>query len=67
MAAIRLQVHEVKLCVKNAQLYLHGVRRDAAGHIIDHIDLILPWGFQRALAHLDAMNSHSLEEDDAVS
>lgn len=66
MAEIRLQVHEVKLCVKNAQLYLHGVRRDAAGRIIDHVDLILPWAFQRAVANLDAINYHSLE-DGAVS
>ena len=66
MAAIRLQVDEVQLCVKNTQFCLHGVRRDAAGHIIDHIDLILPWTFQRAVANLDAINYHSLE-DEAVN
>ena len=53
----------MKLCVKNAQLYLHGVRRDVAGRIIDHIDLILPWAFQRAVSNLDAINYHSLEDD----
>ena len=63
MATIRLQVDEVKLCVKNAQLYLHGVCRDAAGRVVDHIDLILPWAFQRAVANLDAINYHSLEDD----
>ena len=63
MAAIRLQVDEVKLCVKNTQLYLHGVRRDAAGRVLDHIDLVLPWMFERAIANIDAINSRSLEDD----
>lgn len=65
MAAIHLQVDEVQLCVKNAQLYLHGVRRDAAGQIIDHIDLILPWTFQQALSrltNLDGINYQSLND-----
>ena len=63
MADIRLQVHEVRLCIKNAQLYLHGVRRDAEGRIVDHVDLILPWNFQRALANFDAIDYHSLDDD----
>ncbi len=59
MAHIRLQVNEVKLCVKDAQLYLHGIRRDEAGRVVDHIDLILPWNFQRAVANVDNINAHS--------
>lgn len=65
MAQIRLQVDEVKLCVKNAQRYLHGVRRDVAGRIVDHIDLILPWTFERAIANLDAINYHSLDDENS--
>lgn len=63
MAEVRLHVNEVKLCVKGAQLYLHGVRRDGDGRVLDHIDLILPWAFERALANLDGMNYHSLDDD----
>ena len=64
MTHIRLQVHEVKLCVKNAQLYLHGVRRDAEGRIVDHVDLILPWSFQRAVANVDNIERHALDGND---
>lgn len=56
MAHIRLHVNEVKLCVKNTQLFLHGVRRDAQGRVVDHVDLILPWAFERALANLDHLD-----------
>ena len=65
MAAIRLQVDEVKLCVKDTQLYLRGVRRDSAGRVLDHIDLILPWTFERAVANIDAINSRAREDDDS--
>jgi len=64
MADIRLKVDEVKLCIKDEKLYLHGVRRDLAGHIVDHVDLILPWSFQRAVANLDNIESHSSDDND---
>lgn len=60
MADIRLQVNEVRLCIKDAQLYLHGIRRDAEGRVVDHVDLILPWTFQRTVANLDNIDYHSL-------
>ena len=63
MADIRLRVDEVRLCIKDAQLYLHGVRRDSDGRIVDHVDLILPWNFQRAVANVDNIEDHSLEND----
>jgi len=59
MADIRLKVDEVKLCVKGAQLYLHGVRRDRDGQVVDHVDLMLPWNFQRAVANLDNLELHT--------
>ncbi|GEM_PF-4032681 len=61
MADIRLQVNEVKLCIKNARLYLHGVRRDAEGRVVDHVDVILPWNFQRAITNLDNIDYHALD------
>ena len=63
MADIRLQVDEVKFCVKDARVYLHGVRRDAEGRIVDHVDLILPWNFQRALANFDGIDYRSLDDE----
>ena len=59
MADIRLQVDEVKLCRKDAKLFLHGVRRDAHGRLVDHVDVILPWAFERALANLDNLDRMS--------
>ena len=64
MADIRLRVDEVKLCVKDAQLYLHGVRRDVDGRVVDHVDLILPWNFQRAVTNLDGIHYGSLDDED---
>ena len=64
MADIRMDVNEVTLCVKGARLLLHGIRRDAQGRIIDHVDLVLPWSAQRALANianLDGIDYRSLE------
>jgi len=64
MADIRLQLDEVRLCIKNAQLILHGVRHDATGHIVDHVDLTLPWSVQQALSRLanfDGINYRSLD------
>ena len=52
MADIRLKLDEVKLCIKDAQLILHGVRRDASGAIADHVDIALPWSCQQALGRL---------------
>jgi hypothetical protein len=52
MADIRLQVDEVKLCIKDAQLTLPGVRHDRGGYIVDHIDIVLPWEFQHTLSTL---------------
>ena len=52
MADIRLQLDEVKLCIKDVRLTLHGVRHDRSGHIIDHIDIVLPWEFQHTLSKL---------------
>lgn len=65
MADIRLRVDEVKLCVKDAQLFLHGVRKDSAGHIVDHVDLILPWNFQHALTNLDGIDYQSINGETA--
>lgn len=62
MAHIRLEVDEVRLCVKNERLFLHGLRRDTEGRVVDHVDLVLPWTFQRALTHLDNINSHARHE-----
>jgi len=66
MADIRLKLDEVKLCIKNAQLVLHGVRHDATGAIADHIDLVLPWSAQQTLQgflNLDGINYQSLNGD----
>lgn len=66
MADIRLKLDEVKLCIKNAQLVLHGIRHDATGAIADHIDLVLPWNAQQALQgfmNLDGINYQSLNGD----
>lgn len=65
MADIRLKLDEVKLCIKDMQFMLHGVRRSAAGQIIDHVDIVLPWSAQHALSQLtnfDGINYHSLNE-----
>jgi hypothetical protein len=61
MAEIRLKLDEVKLCVKDAQLILHGVRLDAQGYIIDHVDIALPWDFQRTVANFDGIDYRSLD------
>ena len=68
MAEIRLRLDEVKLCIKNAQLILHGVRCDVSGQIVDHIDITLPWGFQKCvsrLANFDGIDYHSLDGEAA--
>jgi hypothetical protein len=66
MADIRLKLDEVKLCIKNAQLVLHGIRHDATGAIADPIDLARPWSAQQALQGLlnvDGINDQSLNGD----
>jgi hypothetical protein len=68
MADIRLTLDEVRLCIKDAQLILHGVRCDASGQIVDHIDIALPWNFQQTLARLqnfDGMDYLSLDGETA--
>ncbi len=68
MADIRLKLDEVKLCVKDAQLLLHGVRRDSNGQLVDHIDITLPWSFHQALGRLvnfDGINYQSLNDETA--
>lgn len=68
MADIRLKLDEVKFCIKNAQVVLHGIRRDATGAIADHIDIALPWNAQRilsTLANFDGINYESLNGDAA--
>ena len=65
MADIRLRLDEVRLCIKDAQLMLHGVRHDEAGHIVDHVDITLPWSCQQALSRLanfDGIDDRSLNE-----
>jgi len=66
MAHVRIHVNEVKLCVKNAQLYLHGVRRDGQGRVVDHVDVVLPWAFERALANLDNLERAQRCNEDAA-
>jgi len=64
MAEIRLRVDEAALCVKDAQLILHGVRRDRTGQVVDHIDVVLPWAFRAQLArttNFDGIDYRSLE------
>jgi hypothetical protein len=65
MADIRLTLDEVQLCVKEAQLVLHGVRRDAEGRVVDHVDITLPWGFQRTVANFDGIDYRSLDGEAA--
>jgi len=56
-----MALDDVRLCIKGAQLILHGVRFDANGQIADHIDIVLPWGFQRALSNFDGIDYRSLD------
>lgn len=66
MAEIRLHVDEAALCVKGAQLILHGVRRDRAGQTVDHVDVVLPWAFRAQLArttNFDGIDYRSLDGD----
>lgn len=63
MANIRMQVDEAALCVQDAQLILHGVRRDVAtSRVLEHIDIVLPWDFQRTLMNFDGINYQSLND-----
>ena len=63
MANIRMQVDEAALCVQGAQLILHGVRRDVTtSRVLEHIDIVLPWNFQRTLTNLDGINYESLDD-----
>ena len=62
MADIRLKLDAVLWSIKDAQLILHGVRRDATGAVTDHVDIALPWGFQRTLTNFDGINYRSLED-----
>ena len=69
MAEIRLRLDEVKLCIKDAQLILHGVRRDASGAVADHIDIALPWECRQALDRLtnfDGIDYRSLNNGEAT-
>ena len=56
MADIRLRIDEVFGFIKNAEIVLHGVRRDAQGKIIDHIDLALPLACRQMLRNLKNMD-----------
>jgi hypothetical protein len=65
MAEIRLKLDEVTLCIKDAQIILHGIRRERTGAVADHVDITLPWSVQRFLPHavnLDGIDYRSLDE-----
>lgn len=66
MADIRLKLDEVKLCIKDMQFMLHGVRYGHNKQVVDHVDIVLPWGFQQALgrlANFDGINYGLLDEE----
>jgi len=66
MADVRMRLDEVRLCIKDAQLVLHGVRRNSGGEVIDHVDIALPWGFRDALVkpvNLDGINYPSFNDE----